>query len=147
MNIKGFSLIEMLIYSSLVAMICIVSFSWLNNSLHQIRLINKKSSQVAMAHALLQRMAMDIQMADAKESKWYSNHNSLMLHSPTTQIRWCHEKNKIYRTEGRSKSLLATSATDFTCRLRSSNGKVHTAAIKIGFGDMTFEKEVRVCNG
>jgi Tfp pilus assembly protein PilV len=147
MNINGFSLVETLIYSTLVTIICISSFSWLSNSLQQIYLMNKKSKQVTMAHAVLQRLAMDIQMADAAKDRWHCNHNSFTLYSPTCQIRWCHEKDKIYRTENRSKSLMATSVTDFSCGLQSSEGKVHTADIKIGFGDMIFEKEVRVRNG
>lgn len=147
MNIKGFSLIETLIYSTLVAIICIFSFSWLGNSLHQINLINKKSLQLTMAHAILQRMALDIQMADAKENRWQSNRNSFTLYFDTIKIRWYHEKDKIYRSEGKSKSLIATGVTEFSCRLHTANGCVSIADIKLGFDDMVFSKEIRVYNG
>lgn len=147
MKQKGFSLIEMLIYAMLLAFISILAFSWLSNSVQTITQTSKKSNQVMIAHAALQRMSADIQMADVPEKFWKSDEQSLHFQHNNKRISWLLQSDKLYRIEGRSKALIATGLHNFTHQLQQDGERVEGVNIALEFADMNFEKEIRVYNG
>ena len=147
MNRNGFSLIETLIYTSLLAALCVVAFSWMNNSLQSFAKINKKSQQVMMAQAILCRLAADIQMADSAESRWHCQDGQLSLYHTKAHITWAKEKDKLYRIENRSKALIGTHLVQFTHKLVTEGTQVKGIKCVLQFPDASFSHTIRVYNG
>jgi Tfp pilus assembly protein PilV len=147
MNRSGFSLVETLIYASLLAALCIVAFSWMNNSIQSFAKINKRSQQVMMAQTILSRLACDIQMAEASASRWLSDGNELRLYHNNRLISWRQEKDKIYRIENRSKALIGTQVVQFSHKLLMQNNQTNAVECRLTCADTSFNQTIRVYNG
>lgn len=147
MNRSGFSLIETLIYASLLAALCIVAFSWMNNSMQNFAKINKRSQQVMMAQAILSRLASDIQMADATAARWLSDDKELRLYHNNRLITWRQEKDKIYRIENRSKALIGAQVVQFRHTLITQNNQTKGVECTLTCADTSFDHTIRVYNG
>ena len=130
MKRNGFSLIETLIYIALLALLCLVAFSWVSKSAHSVSKITQTSKQLMMAQAILMRLAADVQMADAARAQWNVTDQELRLYHAKTPIIWRTDKNKLYRIENKSKALIGTEIIQFTShthyrRCSHSRIKVH----------------------
>lgn len=147
MNRSGFSLIETLIYASLLAALCVVAFSWMNNSMQNFVKINKKSQEVMIAQAIFSRLAFDIQMADPAESRWYCQDGQLSLYHTNAHVTWRLEKDKLYRIENKAKALIGTHVAQFTHKLITQGKQIKGVQCALTCAHASFSHTIRVYNG
>lgn len=147
MKRSGFSLVEMAVYSMLISFLAIVAFSWTNNYHQKLMGACTKSAQVITVHTALQQLSYDVQKAEAAEAGWISSQKGICMHEGQTSISWHQEKDKLYRTQGGSKALVATQLRSFECSLDIHNKQVKKVACKIAIGDYSVYQLMRVCNG
>lgn len=147
MKSSGFSLIETLIYTALLAGLCIVAFSWVSNGMQSFAKINKKSEQVMLAQAILFRLAQDVQMADPMQTRWHCQDGQLSLYHINAHITWAKEKDKLYRIQNKSKTLVGTQVEQFTHKLIKNGAHIKGIECTLAFGDVSFSHAIRVYNG
>lgn len=144
---NGFSLIETLIYTALLALLCLIAFSWVNKSAHSVSKITQTTKQLMMAQAILMRLASDVQMADAARAQWNATDQELRLYHAKTPIIWRTDKNKLYRIENKSKALIGTEIIQFT-HIPIKEG-ARTVGIKctLALPDVSLSHTMRIYNG
>ena len=147
MNQKGFSLIETLMYVALLAILCLVAFSWVSKLGHTVAKINKTGKQVMMAHAIFARLAADIQMANSVKSHWDINSEQLSLYHANQHISWAKQKDKLYRIQNKSKSLMGTGIIQFSIHAITHDMHITSIACSLAFADVSFTHSMRVYNG
>lgn len=147
MNCRGFSLFETLVYIALLAILCLVAFSWLSKSAHSVVKINKTSKQVMMAQTIFARLAADVQMADSAKVRWDENNEQLNLHHANRPITWIKQKDKLYRIENKSKSLIGTGITHFSASPIAHDMHITSIVCSLALADVSFTHTIRVYNG
>lgn len=147
MNRAGFSLVEMIVYMALLSFLVMLSFSWVNRYVRSTHEAQKRNSQLVALHTILHRLSDDIQLARAQESKWSADANSLEFYIDQNAISWHREKDKIYRTQNRSKALIASGIKTFECCLHAHNNLIKKIDCQVMVGDYFLSKRMRVCNG
>lgn len=146
MKSSGFSLIEVMIYSSLVCILSIIAWSWMAQVGANLHSVSRESAQIMMAHTILQRLQRDIQSADGEARSWQITPGKLQLRVNQQQVSWYLEKDKLYRVANGSKCLVANQLKSFKVGLKSGS-TAESVECRIDFDTLALEHTIKVGHG
>lgn len=144
MKQTGFSFIEVMIYSSLLCVISIISFSWVTRMVQDVHKVQHKSNEIIMAHTILQRLSQDVQIADPLYSQWVSANQRIQFHQGNHSIMWALEKNKLYRIQNSARSLIATGLKELATQIHRNGSLVTALDIHISFEELSLRHTIQV---
>lgn len=147
MKQSGFTLIETLLYATLLGFLATIIFSWVARFAGSINQTQRRSQDVMAIQTAMTRLKADIQGADAAINRWHFDENSMKLYCGDSAICWCREKDKLYRIENKTKGLIATNITTFHCSLYATAFQVTGIICAIEAGDICVSAQIRVYNG
>ncbi len=147
MRMAGFSLIECMIYQIIFCMLCFFTFNLLHNFYRNSGKIQNSAGANMGGWAAMQRLAMDIQMADADAAQWRSEPGLLSFKSNGQTISWKIKNKALLRSQGASASVVAMPMHQLHCALTADDERVRTVSITLEGEQQQFCANVRVCNG
>lgn len=147
---SGFTIIELLVYFSLLCFLSFALFSWLT----RVVLINNVSCPFITGHIAGDCFARDMRSAGAKKEDWLvKNRHEIVFCTRKETIGWLLKKNVLHRITGKydttkklwlkkTTSIVAHTIDELNFSFNETNTKMHMVCMNITKLNKTFSHSV-----